>query len=925
MAMNLTSVLKITAEVTGLQSLTQLEKGIEGAEKAANAAGKGFKAMLDSGLFKAAAAAAVGLGAAIGISAKAAIDFETSMAGVRKVVDGLESPAAFKEISNEIKALSSQMPIAAKGFADIYAAAGQAGIAQEDLKQFATQVAQVAVAFDMTAEEAGNAMAKIKTSLGLGLPALQDLTDAINTLGNNTAATAKDIVDFTLRAGQAGQSAGLTAEQTAAFGAAMIASGAQSEVAATSFNNMVKALSRGESMTERQIAAITKLGYVQGDAAKSEQQLTAEVEMQSQKRIEAARNETNEISKEINRRYRDQLQGIRDGFEDQSKAFEDSLQNQANAQIKALQRRQEAELDALRQGAEESNAVGRDQINAIQDRYEQEINVIRDNLNAQLQERRRADRDRLQAVQDGLDDQKDVELQAVQSRFSETQKLEEQNKKIAIDAAKQFASEQGKAAALQLAKGLQENAIGTITDVFNRIKQLPKEMQLSVISDLFGDEARAILPLINNQQLLEKSLGLVADKSQYAGSTLKEYLVQAGTTANQIKLAQNNLENLSITFGESFVPAIMAVMKAIAPLIQGFTWMVQNIPGLGPVLGILAGAFVALVAVAPGLASIVFVLQSIGGAAALLAPIAGFFASIAGAAGAIVPVLSGIGATIAGFAGAVVPVLTGIVTFLGPQGLIALGIIALGVLFFTFQEQIIGVFNAIISFVQSTWTTITSLLNAPIQAAITFIQNNFLTPIRQGITNLVNAVKAIWQGLGKFLTSPFQTAATTIKGVVNSILNGIGNAVRSVVNAINSVIAGANRALATLKLPQIPLLPTPNIPKFADGGFVTGPTLAMVGEGGQPEYIVPQSKANAFAANWMAGVRGPAAIPRFAEGGVVMPSSANVSIQTGPVTQMNGTNFVTTQDLSRAVQAGVDQTLALLAGDIDVRAGLGLI
>jgi len=924
MAMNLTSVLKITAEVTGLQSLTQLEKGIEGAEKAANAAGKGFKAMLDSGLFKAAAAAAVGLGAAIGISAKAAIDFETSMAGVRKVVDGLESPEAFKQISNEIKTLSSQMPIAAKGFADIYAAAGQAGIAREDLKQFATQVAQVAVAFDMTAEEAGNAMAKIKTSLGLGLPALQDLTDAINTLGNNTAATAKDIVDFTLRAGQAGQSAGLTAEQTAAFGAAMIASGAQSEVAATSFNNMVKALSRGESMTERQIAAITKLGYVQGDAAKSEQQLTAEVEMQSQKRIEAARNETNEISKEINRRYRDQLQSIRDGFDDQSKAFEDSLQDQANAQIKALQRRQEAELDALRQGTEESNAVGRDQINAIQDRYEQEINVIRDNLNAQLQERRRADRDRLQAVQDGLDDQKDVELQAVQSRFSETQKLEEQNKKIAIDSAKQFASEQGKAAALQLAKGLQENAIGTITDVFNRIKQLPKEMQLSVISDLFGDEARAILPLINNQQLLEKSLGLVADKFKYTGSATKEYEVQAGTTANQVKLAQNNLENLSITFGQTFAPAISAAMKAIAPLIEGFTWMIQNIPGLGPVLGILAGAFVALVAVAPGLASIVFVLQSIGGAAALLAPIAGFFASIAGAAGAVIPVLSGIGATIAGFAGAVVPVLTGIVTFLGPQGLIALGIIALGVLFFTFREQIIGVFNAIISFVQSTWTTITSLLNAPIQAAITFIQNNFLTPISQGITNLVDAVKAIWQGLGQFLTSPFETAATTIKGVVNSILNGIGNAVGSVVNAINSVIAGANRALARLNLPQIPLLPSPNIPQFADGGLVTGPTLAMVGEGGEPEYIVPQSKANAFAANWMAGVRGPAAIPRFAEGGVVTPSTANVSIQTGPVTQMNGTNFVTTQDMTAAVRAGVQQTLDLIRRDGNVRTQLGL-
>jgi hypothetical protein len=179
--------------------------------------------------------------------------------------------------------------------------------------------------------------------------------------------------------------------------------------------------------------------------------------------------------------------------------------------------------------------------------------------------------------------------------------------------------------------------------------------------------------------------------------------------------------------------------------------------------------------------------------------------------------------------------------------------------------------------------------------------------------------------LGSVLTAPFQAAATTIKGIVNGILNGIGSAISSVVNAINGIIAGANQALAALKLPQIPRLPSPSIPRFADGGVVSGPTLAMVGEGGEPEYIVPQSKATGFANNWLAGMRGGKAIPKFAEGGVVMPSSANVSIQTGPVTQMDGTNFVTTQDLSRAVQAGVDQTLALLAGDINVRAGLGLI
>ena len=69
------------------------------------------------------------------------------MADVRKVVDGLDTPKAFAEINQDILELSSNMPITAKGFAEIYAAAGQAGIAREDLKQFAEQVAQVSVAF----------------------------------------------------------------------------------------------------------------------------------------------------------------------------------------------------------------------------------------------------------------------------------------------------------------------------------------------------------------------------------------------------------------------------------------------------------------------------------------------------------------------------------------------------------------------------------------------------------------------------------------------------------------------------------------------------------------------------------------------------------------------------------------------------------
>ena len=111
---------------------------------------------------------------------------------------------------------------------------------------------------------------------------------------------------------------------------------------------------------------------------------------------------------------------------------------------------------------------------------------------------------------------------------------------------------------------------------------------------------------------------------------------------------------------------------------------------------------------------------------------------------------------------------------------------------------------------------------------------------------------------------------------------------------------------------------------FARGGVVKGPTLGLIGEGGEPEYIIPQSKAAGFSANYLAGKRGISAVPGFAAGGVAMPSSANVSIQTGPVTQMNGQNFVTTSEMSAAVQAGVEQTLEIIRQDNMVRAGLGI-
>jgi hypothetical protein len=105
-------------------------------------------------------------------------------------------------------------------------------------------------------------------------------------------------------------------------------------------------------------------------------------------------------------------------------------------------------------------------------------------------------------------------------------------------------------------------------------------------------------------------------------------------------------------------------------------------------------------------------------------------------------------------------------------------------------------------------------------------------------------------------------------------------------------------------LPDIPRLSYIEIPAFAEGGVVDRPTLAMVGEGGEREFIIPQSKMAAASANFLSGARGGAVIPQSSGGGG--GGNAQISITTGPVLQQGGEQYVTLYDLERAMQMTAD-------------------
>jgi hypothetical protein len=626
-------------------------------------------------------------------------------------------------------------------------------------------------------------------------------------------------------------------------------------------------------MTERKISALVRLGYGMADAAKVEQELTQALEEQSQRRLDAYRRETDGALKEINRRYRDQMQALEDGWDDERNGFEDAASDRLEAQIKALGRQREAEIEASNQRAEASGTSNRDELNRISDFYDERIDALRDANSAEMKDRQRQARDQQQQVKDQLDDQKEMEIDAVQQKYDELKTIEEARKKLAIEDAKATAKAIVGELGTNMAAMLQKDAIGTIRDVFGRIKALPAEMQMSVISDLFGDEARALLPLITNTQLMEQALGLVGDKSKYAGSTADEFQKRLATTASQLQLAQNNLNELSITFGTVFLPAISAVLNVFAPLFKGFTWLITNVPLLGPIIAVVTSAFVGLIAVAPFISGFITLL----GQLATLK----IGATIAGWAAAILPLKAAFAGFLAWASGTLIPGLLAI--FSGPVGWTVLAVAAVVAMAIAFRKPLGDFLNWL-------WEW-----GKPI--------SSFWAGLWNGLVNVVNTAAAT-------IKSVFTGVGTAIKAVLNGVLRGVFGAVNGAIANINRLINAANNLSARVKGPQLPTLPTLSVPQFAKGGYVGQGTLAVVGEAG-PEYIIPASKMAAASANYLNGARGGAVIPAFANGGFV-GGNAQINVTTGPVMQQGGQQYVSMADLERAMRKTADGVYASL-------------
>lgn len=199
-----------------------------------------------------------------------AVKNESSFADVKKVVD--MTPEEADAMRNWSLRTSTETPMSANDINAMLAAGGQSGIKDKaELKQFVLDSAQMGVAFDMEAGQAGETLAVFKAALGLDQNGAMGLAGLANHLSNNSNAKASDIAGVMARQGASAKMAGFSANEAAALSASMLSAGMGEERSATALKNISGRLTLGGAATKAQQTALSTVGFDSVELATSMQ------------------------------------------------------------------------------------------------------------------------------------------------------------------------------------------------------------------------------------------------------------------------------------------------------------------------------------------------------------------------------------------------------------------------------------------------------------------------------------------------------------------------------------------------------------------------------------------------------------------------------------------------------------------------------
>ena len=244
----------LEATISGVsQQLEELERtqsntnGVKGVRESTSAyqglasqlkdTGKGIKEVGESidTITKPIQYASTALAAGGVASAKFAIDFEDSFAGVKKTVDA--TPEQLSKIKQGIIDLSTTgidgrgaIPQTTTELNELAAAGGQLGISQENIIDFTEVMAQMGSATNLVGEEGAATLARFQNVMGVGQNEIRNIGSAIVDLGNHSATTESEIAEMALRIGKYGSSVRMSAADVLGYSAALSSLGIEAQM-----------------------------------------------------------------------------------------------------------------------------------------------------------------------------------------------------------------------------------------------------------------------------------------------------------------------------------------------------------------------------------------------------------------------------------------------------------------------------------------------------------------------------------------------------------------------------------------------------------------------------------------------------------------------------------------------------------------------
>jgi hypothetical protein len=294
-----------------------------------------------------------------------------------------------------------------------------------------------------------------------------------------------------------------------------------------------------------------------------------------------------------------------------------------------------------------------------------------------------------------------------------------------------------------------------------------------------------------------------------------------------------NLTTALIPVVNELAPVLVEVMGELSPVIAE---LAGQIPGLLtslfpllPVLGELAGVFLELVAQL--LPVFVELFAALLPTIVALVPIIAEFISEAMAV--LVPILLELVAALAPIVEALLPVFMELFEALAP---VALELIES---MLPLIDRLLPLFIQFIEFLTPILVTVGEIIGTILVAAVEFFIGA-IENVTEDIDAFSTFFQEVWGGIKSFFGDIINGLISGFEGFVNGAIRGVNR----VIDAINSLsftipdwvpeVGGQSfgfnlRRIAEISLPRVAL---------AEGGLVTGPTNALIGEAG-PEMVIP--------------------------------------------------------------------------------------